>query len=141
MKFIFTLFAFVLIANFAHAQDTDTLKPTVKYKKVFPGISLGWNRIGFSTGEAGLLIGFTNNSLKQTKAMSMVMHGPSIGCEMGNYENAFRVAPKFSYEYYTTFIGGRISIIDYMNNGLHNLYVSPEAGIAFGAFLNFLCRG
>ena len=132
---ILFLLLLALAANFSQAQSQDSMQ-VQKYKKIFPGITLGWNRLGFSTGEAGLFIGLTNNSLKQTKAMTIIMHGPSVGCELGNYENAFRAAPKFSYECYTSFIGGRISLVDFMKNDAHNLYVSPEAGISFGAFLN-----
>ena len=135
-KSIFTLFLFALITHFSQAQGADTLKPSTKYKKVFPGIILGWNRIGFSTGEAGLLIGFTNNSFKQTKAMTIFLHGPSLGCEFGNYQDAFRVAPKLSYEVYSLYLGGRVSLVDYMKNAEHNLYVSPEAGITLGSMLN-----
>lgn len=135
-KIIFTLFLFAFFANFSFAQGSDTLMPTVKYKKVFPGLVLGWNRVGFSTAEAALIIGLTNNKIKQTKIMSMIMHGPSFGCLAGKYENAFRIAPKLSYEYYTSFLGGRISAIDFMKNDEHNLYVSPEAGISFGSILN-----
>ncbi|TAL61091.1 MAG: hypothetical protein EPN85_05690 [Bacteroidetes bacterium] len=131
------LLLFVLAANFSPAQHPDSLQLAEKYKKVFPGITLGWNQVGFSTGEAGLLIGLTNNSSQQTKTMSMIMHGPSFGCQVGTYNNAFRVAPKFSYEYYTTFVGGRVSVVDYMDDHIHSLYFSPEAGISFGAFLNF----
>lgn len=127
---------FALAANFSHAQGSDTLKPTVKYKKVFPGLVLGWNRVGFSTGEAGLLIGLTNNSLKQTKLMSVFLHGPSLGCELGNYQEAFRAAPKLSYEIYTLYLGGKISVIDYMNDNIHSLYISPEAGITLASMLN-----
>lgn len=128
---------FALCAGFANAQTADTLTPSVKYKKVFPGITLGWNYVGFSTAEAGFIIGLTNNSLKQTKAMTMIMHGPSFGCEMGNYENAFRVAPKVSYGYYTSFLAGRLSVVDFMKNDAHSFYVSPEAGLSFGSLLDF----
>ena len=55
---------------------------------------------------------------------------------MGNYGHAFRVVPKISYEYYTTFVGGRVSLVDYMINDLHSLYLCPEAGISFGGILN-----
>lgn len=125
-----------LATTLSQAQSADTLKPSEKYKKVFPGITLGWNRVGFSTGEAALLIGLANNSLKQTYAMSMIMHGPSFGCQVGEYNNAFRVAPKFSYEYYTSFLAGRVSLVDFLDDDVHSFYVCPEAGISFGTLLN-----
>ena len=143
---IILLLLLALSYGWCRAQGTDSVQAP-KYKKVFPGLTLGAHRVGFWTGEAGLLLGFTNNKLEQTKIMSMILHGPSLGCEMGRYENAFRVAPKLSYGYYTSFLAGKVSLVDYMKNEDHNLYISPEAGLSFGSFLdlfagaNFLVSG
>ena len=129
--FIFTL---GILTNFSYAQTDTIYEP--KVKRVFPAIQLGGNKTGSWKGEAAFLLGLTNRSLKQTKTMTMIMHGPSIGCEMGRYLHAFRIAPKISYQYYTSFIGGRISLVDYMDDNLNNLYICPEAGISFGGFVN-----
>lgn len=129
------LLGFSLVSNFSFAAMPDSI-PEQKVKRIYPAIQLGGNKTGSWKGETAFLLGLTNRSLKQTKPMTMIMHGPSLGCEMGNYLNAFRIAPKFSYEYYTSFIGTRLSFIDYMDDELHNLYISPEAGMSFGGFFN-----
>ena len=133
MKTFFTFCILLFVSCSLYGQDSLSHP---KYKKVFPAIQLGGNKTGSWKGEAAFLLGLTNNSLKETKILSMIMHGPSIGCEMGSYNDAFRIAPKISYEYYTSSIGGRISLVDYAVNDLHNLYFCPEAGISFGGILN-----
>lgn len=130
------LLLFFLISLFAKGQILDTIASSNKFKKHFPGITLGYNHTGFHSAEAGFVFFLINNSNKETNMFSMILHGPSVGCQLGNYLSAFRVAPRISYEYYTTFIGGRISLVDYMDDDIHSFYLSPEAGISFGSTLN-----
>ena len=97
---------------------------------------LGANKVGFWTGETGFFLGLTNNKMKQTKILSMFLHGPSLRCELGKQNDTLLFGPKFSYDYFTQFLGARISVVDYMWGKKHNLYVSPEAGVSLGSFLS-----
>ena len=132
---IILVFALALLTNMCVAQNKDSIAEP-KVKSVFPGITLGTNYTSYWNAEASFLLGLTNTSEKATKIHSMLMHGPTFGFQLARYNHAFRAAPKFSYEYYTNFWGGRICVVDYLDDGIHSIYVSPEAGLSFGSFLN-----
>ena len=124
-----------MISICSMAQKTDSI-PQNRYKKTFPGMVLGANKVGFWTGETGFFLGLTNNKMKQTKILSMFLHGPSLRCELGKQNDTLLIAPKFSYDYFTTYLGARISLVDYIRSNKHNLYISPEAGVSLGSFLS-----
>lgn len=135
-KIFFTSLLFICLASFSFAQGSDSIAAP-KQQLFWPGIKLGGNYTGIWTGESEFVFGLnTSDPEKISKITSTVLHGPALGCEFGNYENAFRVAPKFSYVYYSYFFGARISATDYMKGNEHNIYISPEAGISMTGFLN-----
>lgn len=124
-----------VLASGSYAQNIDSI-PEPKVKRVFPGLALGANYTSYWNPEASFILGFTNRSDKATKLHSMVMHGPTLGVQLSKFDNAHRIAPRFSYEYYCTFWGGRICVTDYFNKDSHSIYISPEAGFSGGGFFN-----
>ena len=136
MKKIFILISFCSLASFSFSQSADSIS-TKGERKFMPAIKVGGDYTGFFTGEAGFFLGMTRKNLNEaSKLTSTMCHGPAIACEIGKPGEDILFGPKFSYEYYSISYGGRISVIDYMNENSHNIYISPELGITGGGIFN-----
>lgn len=134
-KNIILVFILALVAQLSYAQTANT-GPEPKVKRVFPGFTFGANYTSHWSPELSLLLGMTNRSDKATKINSMLMHGPTLGVQLSKFDNAQRIIPRLSYEYYSNFWGGRLCLTDYFNRNIHSIYISPEAGFSGGGFLN-----
>ena len=136
-KYLVTAY-FILSSCILFAQADSSMYTPKKGRAFIPTVKLGYNKIKFSTVEAGILFGRGVSSKdKQTTEGTVILSGPSIELEAGKFRQAnILLAPKISYEWNTSLLGWRISCIDYIEEpGSNNFYVAAELGIT-GVLLN-----
>ena len=136
-KYLVTV-CFILSCCVLFAQADSTTYTPKQGRDFIPTIKLGYNKTKFSTVEAGILFGLGVSSKdKQTTEGTILLSGPSLELEAGKFrQENILLAPKISYEWNTSFLGWRISCIDYMEEpGSNNFYVAAELGIT-GVLLN-----